>query len=201
MSVFGIIGIIFGSLLLLVLIALFLPVGFRFCVGTGIKTEFYIKILCFAIEPLSKKKKEKAEKKPKPEKRSASKSKIRLSDYVKGLFSSLSDVKDALAAVLAKAVFSRFRLHAVCAGDDAAKTAVEYGAVCAVLYPVLAFLEGITNIRESGKDVAVMCDFLQDESSFLLDATVYISGAKVIGALWKPFMKIVKEFSEVRNGQ
>lgn len=66
-------------------------------------------------------------------------------------------------------------VNIVIAGDDAAQTAVEYGAVCGSVYPVLAFLESTALI--SLKKINISSDFYSGNSdfSFSLDA-----GARVI---------------------
>ena len=81
-------------------------------------------------------------------------------------------------------------VNIVIAGDDAAQTAVEYGAVCGSVYPVLAFLESTAVI--SLKKINISSDFYSGNSdfSFSLDA-----GARVIFLI----MTLFDIFSEYNN--
>jgi len=61
--------------------------------------------------------------------------------------------------LLKRVKLKKLRILAVCGGGDAAESAMEYGTVCAVLYPLAGFIRGNTNAREKDIDVRVGCDF------------------------------------------
>ena len=61
--------------------------------------------------------------------------------------------------LLKRVKLEKLRILAVCGGGDAAESAMEYGTVCAVLYPLAGFIRGSTNACERNIDVRVGCDF------------------------------------------
>lgn len=56
------------------------------------------------------------------------------------------------------------------ATGDAATTAIEYGAVCSAVYPVLTFIDGIANIKM--KSINVTADFNSDNSDFAFSVII-----------------------------
>ena len=60
------------------------------------------------------------------------------------------------------------RLHATVATDDAAKTAILYGAVCQGISYLLEALRAVTGHPVKEDDVAVVADFLGDKTTFSL---------------------------------
>lgn len=61
--------------------------------------------------------------------------------------------------LLKRVKLEKLRILAVCGGGDAAESAMEYGTVCAVLYPLAGFIRGSTNACERNIDVRVGCAF------------------------------------------
>ena len=66
-----------------------------------------------------------------------------------------------------------FRLRVLVATDDAAKTAMEYGAVCAAAGAVRAAVEGLRRADPKRINVQVECDFLAEAYEF--DAELCVS--------------------------
>ncbi len=61
-------------------------------------------------------------------------------------------------------LFKRFKLRklkvtAVCAGDDAADAAIEYGLVCAAIYPMSAYLDTNIKTKKNVQEINIGCDF------------------------------------------
>ena len=50
------------------------------------------------------------------------------------------------------------------ASEDAATTAIEYGAVCSAVYPALSFIDSIANVKM--KSINVAADFNSDKPDF-----------------------------------
>ena len=91
----------------------------------------------------------------------------------------------ALCAALFRRTHKHLRLHAarlhICvATDDAAKTAVLYGAVCQTLAYLLALLDRISRLKAVEPEVAVRADYLSEKST--ADVKVVVS-LRVGGAL------------------
>lgn len=55
---------------------------------------------------------------------------------------------------------------------DAATTAIEYGAICAAVYPVLTLLDGLANVKM--KSINVSSDFNSDDSFFGFSVVVRV---------------------------
>lgn len=117
-----------------------------------------------------KKKKQKSEENPKKEeKKNFFKSKIKergIATAIGDFISFVRGVFDRVGFILSHISVRDFRLCVRVAGSDAAMTAIEYGAVCAVLYPFLNFL--YTQADFKMKQVDVVSDFDSKESDIRL---------------------------------
>lgn len=92
--------------------------------------------------------------------------------------------------------FKNVRLYVGIVGEDAAKTAVDYGAACSAVYPALSFIEGIANV--SYKSVDVKADFEGKESEITFSLKIKSSVIFILIFLVRIFNEY-KKFS-VRNG-
>ncbi len=64
----------------------------------------------------------------------------------------------------------KFKLFINVASDDPATTAVEYGAVCAMVYPAIRLIEEKTKFNHRGTKVIINSDFNSEQSEFIFDA-------------------------------
>lgn len=83
---------------------------------------------------------------------------------VKEIFVFLKAVLERLKRSFKHIAIRRLCLDIKVASGDAAATAIEYGAVCAAVYPVLTLLDSIANVKM--KSINVMADFNSDKSDF-----------------------------------
>ena len=83
---------------------------------------------------------------------------------VKEIFVFLKAVLERLKRSFKHIAVRRLCLDIKVASGDAAATAIEYGAVCAAVYPVLTFIDGIANVKM--KSINVTADFNSDKSDF-----------------------------------
>ncbi len=87
----------------------------------------------------------------------------------------------------------RFDMTAVVASDDPSKTAVEYGGVCAVVYPLLSGLQSLMKWNNNKTHVDIYSDFTSSEPSLKIEAKLklklwyYIKA--YIGLYWDLFKK------------
>lgn len=82
-----------------------------------------------------------------------------------------------ILGLVPKTFLSRFhfhvaKLHITVGGEDAAKTAITYGAITGALYPVLEFLDRHSNLHGK-KDIDVQVDYTAEKVKF--DANVGFS--------------------------
>lgn len=83
---------------------------------------------------------------------------------VKEIFVFLKAVLERLKRSFKHIAIRRLCLDIKVASGDAAATAIEYGAVCAAVYPVLTLLDSIANVKM--KSINVTADFNSDKSDF-----------------------------------
>jgi len=187
MIVLQIIGWIFCILLLLLALIGWIKLSFRagYCetpllvIGIGpfrfdltellsAKEELTTPKKAKKAKPVSKKDKKQA--KPKKEKTPKLTEKPALLEIVKAF-------KDLTVGILKR--FARhirldeLRLRVLVASDDAAKTAVEYGTVCAAAGAVRSVAEGMHRVDLKRVQVAIECDFLAETPE--IDAELCVS--------------------------
>lgn len=82
------------------------------------------------------------------------------------------------------------RLEMTVSGADAADTAVEYGKMCATLYPILAFVEQAVTVRH--REVRVEPNFLNEHSAFFADVRLHVAAGVAIVLQWKYLKKTLE---------
>ena len=113
------------------------------------------------------------------------------------LFSEETGFFSRLKYVLKKLIVSHFKLNISVSADDAAQTALLYGGVCSVLYPVVAFLESFITFKED--DMKILCNYEKEKSELhlFLEAKIKVfyllkAGFKLIPII-KNILREVKE--------
>lgn len=193
--------IIVGILLLFVIIVLLLPISLYL----RYDDDFYFKVKIVGIKVYE----------IEPEKGSA---KSHLSDtesdkavenQEKSFFKKLKDEKGFVGTVKETAKYIRdllrvfgnnskhitvknFLLNITVAGDSAAKTAIEYGAVCTAVYPALSLINSLLNVKM--KQVNINSDFNGGKPKFNVACTVKI---RIIFAL-KVFKTALAEYNKFK---
>ena len=191
---------IIGGVLLLTALILFLPITaqIKFKDDLSLKIKF-LGITVYKLKEKEEKPKEKIDKKEKAEQKpeekeqgifSKLKAKYGFKDAIKEIFEFAGKVIREIKPQLLKIKFRKFKLDLVIVGEDAAMTAIEYGAVCGIVYPVLSFIEQNLNIKL--KQINIEAGFKQSESSF---STSFDIKANVI--LF--FIIAFKAFKEYKN--
>ena len=106
-------------------------------------------------KPKKKKKKEKKPKKP---------AKAKEQPPLTAVITSFRDLLLGLVRNLKRHLkIEELRLRVLVASEDAAKTALEYGAVCALVEPVQLLALQAHRVRKDRVQVGVECDFLADK--------------------------------------
>lgn len=189
-------------LVLLIAIICLLPIYIRLFKDEEGKAQFAIKVLCF---PISLEKKEK----PKEEKKEENPvlQQLGLSHYTstgnlkksiseKGLLSTLKHlagilklVFSALGQIARKFRVCRAKLQVTTAGENAA---MEYGAACAILYPLSAFLQNHSQVKSRAVETDIRCDFeaFEGDISYDLLLRIFVGnlipiGLRILKTLWK----------------
>lgn len=194
---------ILAVLLLLIALILLLPVS----VYLNYKEDFSFKIKFLNIKVFPLKEKKQNEKTDKPQSNAKKdnqlktsfqklKEKYGFSGAIKEIFAFLKECLKHLGGFLKTVKFRKVKLNLVVAESDAFKTAIKYGEVCAVVYPVLSYLESKANIKY--KKIDVKSDFNAQKGEFDFSLTAKLQIIFLIITATKLY-KEYKKFS-VRNG-
>lgn len=96
----------------------------------------------------------------------------------------------ALRDVLRAVTVARLELHLRIAAEEAADTAVEYGRVCAIVFPGLATLERWLPVR---RRVTVEPDFLREQSAAQLEVRFHV---RLWRLLWAAVVFLVRYLTD-----
>lgn len=195
---------IIGGIALLIALILLLPVTaqIKFKDDLSLKIKF-LGITVYKLKEEEKEKPQKTEKangdtKP-PQKEQGIFAKLKAKYGFKGAIKELFDfagkVINKIKPQLLKIKFRKFKLDLIIVGEDAAMTAIEYGAVCGVVYPVLSFIDQNLNIKL--KQINVQAGFKHTESEFSTSFDVK-ANALLLSIIAFKALKEYKNFS-VRN--
>ncbi len=102
---------------------------------------------------------------------------------IKSNFSLVVGLIKRLLELIKKCKVRKFNVDIVCVGEDAAAAAVEYGAVCAFVYPALSFIRSALSIDPNVERVKIGPDFNAKKGKFKLEIVLAIGLYRVIGAL------------------
>ena len=122
--------------------------------------------------------KKKSKPKPKPKRGGLGKRLAQMfkDDGITGILSLLSEMAKIAAAasrkMLAAVVIDRLDVAIITASDNAADTAIQYGRICAVLYPAVAVVESSMRVRQ--RNISVNPDFLREDSAVTVDIAVHV---------------------------
>lgn len=101
--------------------------------------------------------------------------------------------------LIKKIVIKKFRLNVTVASDDAAETALLYGGVCGVLYPVVGFLETVMDFKED--NMKIVCDYDTAQPDLDFFAEIKIRVIHLLIAVFKIIPEITKILKEVKENE
>lgn len=147
---------VISGILLILFLLLILPVTViaDFTENKSITVKYLFLKFRFGLngKKKDKPKKEKKKQKPKPDsdkKKSSPKNnrKRKIAETVSEYAELLRELLKNFSYMLKHITVGRFYVKISVCGEDAADTAVQYGAVCAVIYPFAAFTESIITVK------------------------------------------------------
>lgn len=170
------IGIILIAALLLCIILIFLKICviIKYIDGNFL---FTIQIGGFKkqIIPSKKSKKKITQKKSKTKKTGNNKSKkLPVPDYI-------DIARTIINKLLTRAYYKRFYLDFRIAENDASKTAMLYGKLNAIIYPLAALIYNNKKVKDMS--IHIQPDFLSEKSIYNIDILLYTRGAYLLGGL------------------
>ena len=178
-------AIVVAALLLFLCLLLLIPVSVRISYeqAGGLRLRVYALFIRVFRLRLNEEGKPKKKEKPKKKKTATPKEKKPFLDTLSETLTLVKNLLDSLLWLLERATLSRFRVTVVCAGEDAAATAQQYGAVCALVYPFAAWLQSAMKVNTRRTDLRLGCAFDRTEPEMALDVQLTLSVALGLLAL------------------
>lgn len=166
------------------LLCLFAPLDLEFT-ATPNKNDFALRLYRINLARKRKKKQQKPQKKlGKP------KSKETLSQKFEHKKADLEEILEWVRLLLKRLgwLISNIRVRNlnvkyVSGGEDAARAALEYGAACALIYPIAALIENKMHIAPNGMKLDLSCDYDKRERDYLIEVFLRMRGYHAIATL------------------
>lgn len=175
--------IVISCILLLIVFLLFIPVGIKLLYDGDFKVRITYLFLHFTLLPQKEKKKNKKPKKKKQKEPQEEKKEPNIllqlvkEKGINGLISLLNELlhilRHTLSDITKHLIIKKLRLQVAVGADNAADAALEYGYVCAAVYPILSMFSSIVKKCEF-EEVTIAPDFNRKETEILLQCTVRI---------------------------
>mgnify|MGYP000847676905 FL=1 len=171
---------IIGIMLLLLL----LPVHLRATFNGDLKVSAGVLFINFKLYPRPPVSEKKRLKKERREQKRKKKERKRLSEaeeelQVEGVWAlvkyyiEMGKLITSTAKRLLKTItVDRLNLNIVVATDDAARTAIDYGKICAVVYPIQALIESTMRVRR--REINISTDFLLESGVLEGDIKIHV---------------------------
>ena len=195
MIVFKILGIILAVVLLALFFVLMCPVTVNVKTDENKKIKFNVKFLFININNQKAKPEKKAEGTSKKENIFKTyHKKYGFTDTVSKTFEMLSEALNELSFILKKAKFKKVYLTITVATDDASKTALSYGRICSVVYPVTAYMDNELKVSRNAFDINIGCDFNTNKPDYSFEIEVSLKSFSAVISAIKLFKKYKKLF-------
>jgi hypothetical protein len=107
-----------------------------------------------------------------------------LSETVKNLTHILWDILKQIKDIASKSVIKRFNVKIIAASKDAAAAAIEYGAACAVIYPLVGYLSTAFKVKDGAEKIELGCKYDDENFEFALDILVSLRVMYIVKTLF-----------------
>lgn len=210
MIILKIIGLILSAIALIVFIILMLNAKIIFAFDTNGRLVLKAKLLFFTVYDLKRKKKKSGKigtflKKIFGIDTLTDTENLKTDAQTSGISSAVNKVVTVLMLLMGQIVWllkrvklKKLRLYAVCAGDDAADAAMDYGLVCSAVYPFVGYLETSLKMPKNACDIQVGCDF-EGDAYFETEITAKLRVIHILRAIYRNAVDGIYE--EVANEQ
>lgn len=196
--------IVLGAIIVVLITLLILPVKLK--VDYDKELTFTLKYLGFTLLDSEEEDKEtkKVLKKVQSTALPTDKESIKSTYKQKGITGTIKYYGDVLLLILKRlrwiirfVKIRKFVFDLSIASDNAADTAIEYGEVCCVIYPIISFIQTNTNFKFKTDNINISPDFDSTDSklkaSVLVKAKLIICLIAIAGLLWDYTKKQRKE--------
>ena len=160
-----------------ILLVLFSSVSLRVSYTDDLSIYLRFWFLRFKLYPEKPSKKPDAETKnaqtdKKPSKLKQLIDKNGLKDTLSTVFNTVKIILNSLSKISKHIRIRRLKLIVTAASENPALTGIEYGALCAVVFPFVKLLQNSTKLNEKGAEVSVKSDFIITEPKFQLHTVI-----------------------------
>lgn len=187
---------VLGAFALIILLLLFSSVSVTCRVDDDVKVKIRYLFLTFNL-PKHRKKKIVSENKS--QKKQEKPSYIKQLIEQNGLLGAIKELLFIVKTVLSRGFkmahhirVKRFNVVVTAASDDPAKTAVEYGALCSVIFPALSGFQSMMKWNDRKTEVVVNSDFCTDKPTLFVDFKIKLRLFFIIKAGLSMIIAIVK---------
>lgn len=200
LAVYVILGII--ALILLLLIC---PVRFKFSYDDELKVSagyLFLKYSIVPARPKSAKKIKKQKKEKLTKEKDSSFKEIKKNPFKKmveedGFAAAISEtcrliklLLNRLRILLSHTVIKKLRLSISVGGDDAADTAIQYGGVCAAVYPLVGIAASFVKLQ--GQQIDIAPDYSESKSEIKIAFTAKLRLFHILSAAIYAAVKYIK---------
>ena len=181
--------ILFVVLIFLFILFLLLLIPAKVSIKFALYKEYDIKVSILGFNlPFKQEKEEKRKKKKSVKQLLKGRSLSRLLNFA---FDVLKQIVKKAKFIIKHSKVERFDLDITVASDDAASTAIEYGAVCAVVYPLISLLLNYNNALK--ENINIVCDYNSDKPQLEFYGVVSVRLIYLLAVL-SILPHIIKEF-------
>lgn len=191
-----ILGIVIGALILLIGAICFIPVSLRLTSTADERLGYKLYVLGIPINIDKMVKKKNAKSSAADNKKDEEENKVKSKPSLDELAGIVKALAKQFFWLLKRFKINKLHILSISAGDDAAEVAMQYGAICAVLYPITAIIESNMRIKKNAADISVLCDFERNEPVFEIDIKVCIKVFYLLQAGLSALTDIVKQRAE-----
>lgn len=172
-------GIVFGVVILIILFLLMLPVNLCVKNGKDGQPDLYFRILWFKFSGKSKENNKQKRIKnflglSKGKEKKTDKKEETFPNKIKNILETLWSFLSQADSLFKNCRVTRLKLKIVCAGEDAAETAVNYGIVCATVYNLTGYLSTALKVKNNAIKVDISCDYVANNGSIEYDVILYL---------------------------
>lgn len=105
------------------------------------------------------------------------------------------DLLDRVFWILKRCRITRFKIAAYCGGEDAP---LDYGTACAVIYPLVSYLESAVGLRPRAEELIIACDDERQQTALEAEIFIQVRIAHILRALMHIVLKNVEKQGEHR---
>lgn len=104
-----------------------------------------------------------------------------IGESISTIVSLLKQILDILKLCTVKTL----KINIICSQEDAAQTAINYGICYAVISPLLNFLHSSMKVKSSGEQINISCDFEHQKSHYDFEIVLSVRIITLIKALFR----------------